>query len=271
MRIVATIGDLLRRALPDQWRAIDAEHLPGRGTRVDWMPPIVFVTVAVSLTLQAYWGERSVFSRLFPRQDADWAGRYYDLAQFAWWAGWRVFGYLILPAVVIAAIPGQRVRDYYLGVGHLRRHAWAYVALLAAVAPLVAWASTRASFQHTYPFYKWANRSALDFWAWEALYAAQFISLEFFFRGFMLRGLERSMGSAAIFAMVVPYCMIHYGKPMPETLGAIVAGVVLGTLAMRTRSIWGGAALHIAVAVAMDLLAVGHCPPAASGLSCRPR
>ena len=35
--------------------------------------------------------------------------------------------------------------------------------------------------------------------------------------------------------MIVPYCMIHYGKPLPETLGAIGAGLILGTLAMRTQ------------------------------------
>jgi hypothetical protein len=60
----------------------------------------------------------------------------------------------------------------------------------------------------------------------------------------------------AIFAMVVPYCMIHYGKPYLEAHGAIVAGVVLGTLAMRTRSIYAGFLLHISVACGMDLLAL---------------
>ena len=94
-----------------------------------------------------------------------------------------------------------------------------------------------------------ANRSHFDLWTWEALYAAQFISLEFFFRGFLLQGLRRALGANAIFVMIVPYCMIHYGKPMPETFGAIGAGLILGTLAMRTRSIWGGVLIHIGVAI----------------------
>jgi membrane protease YdiL (CAAX protease family) len=68
--------------------------------------------------------------------------------------------------------------------------------------------------------------------------------------------------------MIVPYCMIHYGKPLPETLGAIVAGLVLGTLALRTRSIWGGVLIHIGVALTMDMLALGHCPSDDSGLPC---
>ena len=91
---------------------------------------------------------------------------------------------------------------------------------------------------------------------WELLYIAQFVTLEMFFRGFMLHGLRRSFGANAIFVMMVPYFMIHFNKPMPEAVGAIGAGLILGTLAMRTRSIWGGAAIHVAVAVTMDLLAL---------------
>jgi membrane protease YdiL (CAAX protease family) len=64
------------------------------------------------------------------------------------------------------------------------------------------------------------------------------------------------MGSTAIFVMSVPYCMIHFGKPYLEAHGAIVAGVVLGSLSMKTRSIYGGFLLHVSVAVLMDLLAL---------------
>ena len=134
--------------------------------------------------------------------------------------------------------------------------------------PAVIIASHTPSFRHTYPFYRLANRSGFDLWAWEALYAAQFVSLEFFFRGFILQGLRRALGSNAIFVMIVPYCMIHYGKPLPETLGAIGAGLILGTLAMRTKSIWGGVLIHIGVAMTMDVLALHGCPPIGSGHYC---
>ena len=48
--------------------------------------------------------------------------------------------------------------------------------------------------------------------------------------------------------------MIHYGKPYLETSGALVAGVALGSLAMRTRSIYSGFLVHVTVALAMDLV-----------------
>jgi membrane protease YdiL (CAAX protease family) len=59
-----------------------------------------------------------------------------------------------------------------------------------------------------------------------------------------------------VFVAVAPYCMIHFTKPLLEVLAAIPAGIVLGLLAMRARSIWGGAALHVGVAWTMDALAL---------------
>ena len=119
-------------------------------------------------------------------------------------------------------MPGQRLRDYHISLRQFRLHYRIYVVLFLLVLPFVIGAAQFPTFYFTYPFYKAANRSNFDFWAWEGLYALQFVSLEFFFRGFILHGLRRRFGAGAIFVMVVPYCMIHYGKPMAETFGAIV-------------------------------------------------
>jgi membrane protease YdiL (CAAX protease family) len=88
------------------------------------------------------------------------------------------------------------------------------------------------------------------------MYFAQFFALEIFFRGFWLAGLRNTLGSGAIFAMCVPYCMIHYGKPYLEAAGAVVAGIALGSLSMRTKSIYSGFFVHVTVALSMDLLAL---------------
>ena len=250
---------VLRRISIDQWRAIDAEteRDPGDAGRASVDVLIVLVTVAVALTLQEYIGEHETFTRLFPRDRS----RYWDLQYYAWWSGWRLVGYVIVPMLVLACLPGQRIRDYHLSPRGFFKHLWLYIALFAAVLPFVLIASTTTAFRHTYPFYRLANRSVLDLVLWEALYALQFLSLEFFFRGFMLHGLRRALGANASLMMLVPYCMTHYGKPLPETIGAIGAGLILGTLAMRTRSIWGGVLIHVGVATTLDVLALRGCPP----------
>ncbi len=250
----------------DQWRAIDAEtertHVEAGNT--SWVVLVVLCVCAVSLTLQEYLGDRGQFERWFLGT----RDRYHELKGFAWWSGWRVLGYVVMPIIAILCMPGQRLRDYHVSLRGLFSHFWIYLLMFSLILPAVIEASTTQSFRHTYPFYRLANRSQFDLWTWEAFYAAQFISLEFFFRGFLLHALRKVMGANAIFVMIVPYCMIHYGKPLPETLGAIGAGVILGTLAMRTRSIWGGVMIHIGVAITMDVLALRGCPPIGSGRSC---
>jgi len=71
--------------------------------------------------------------------------------------------------------------------------------------------------------------------------------------------LRPTLGLYAIFVMMVPYVLIHaFGKPFGETLGAILTGLVLGALAMATRSIWFGYLIHVSVALTMDVLALAH-------------
>jgi membrane protease YdiL (CAAX protease family) len=252
----------------DQWRAIDAEtdRAPGEAGATSWKLLVILVVCAVSLTIQEYIGDRGAFERWFPRRGRP--DQYFELKGFAWWSSWRVIGYVVMPLVTIAMLRGERIRDYHFSLRGFTKHLWIYVLLFTLITPAVIVASTTTSFRHTYPFYRLANRSHFDLWTWEAFYAAQFVSLEIFFRGFMLHGLRRVMGANAIFVMIVPYCMIHYGKPLPETLGAIGAGVILGTLAMRTKSIWGGVLIHIGVAVTMDVLALRGCPPFGSNRYC---
>lgn len=239
---------------------------------LDWRPLVVLLVCAFSLTLQEYYGDRDFFQKLWPRPSgSQWISSNHELWSFVWWSGWRFFGYLVLPAVVVLLLPGEKFRDYGWSFKGFSKHVWIYVALFLAVLPLVIGVSYTRPFQQTYPFYKLATRSTTDFMVWELLYALQFLSLEFFFRGFLLHGLKRAIGAHAIWVMVVPYCMIHYGKPLSETLGAIVAGLILGTLALRTRSIWCGVLIHISVAISMDLLAMSHCledrPCAGHGVS----
>lgn len=246
---------LYERLLRRHFVAINQRAQAARGpesTGYDGRVLFVLVLVALVLTFQQYLGDRPSFEHLVGRRVVD---RWHELSAYGWWAGAKVVGYLVVPMIVVAAW-GGRLSDHGLTFAGLRRHAFIYVALFGAVLPLVVVASFTDAFRGTYPFYRLASRSWLDLLAWELMYAASFVALEFFYRGFMLFSLERTLGAYAIPVMIVPYCMIHFGKPVAEVVAAIFAGVVLGTLAMVTRSIWCGVLLHISVAWTMDLLAL---------------
>ena len=236
--------------------------------RIDWQIVGLIILACFVLSFLEYFGGSSDFATLegplslvfddakerlrYTFRENDYA----RLARLMYWSGCTFVGYMVIPMLYVKFVMRERLRDFGMGVRGALEHSWIYITLFIAVLPAVYFVSFTESFQNTYPFYKNADRSWLDFLAWELTYSLQFLSLEFFFRGFLVHGLKRRFGIYAVLLSVVPYCMIHFGKPMPETLGAIFAGIALGILSLFTRSIWLGVAIHVSVAVSMDVLSL---------------
>lgn len=134
-----------------------------------------------------------------------------------------------------------------------------YKSLLLLMIPAVAWAATRSDFMQIYPRLQWVGGIAeLQGWpAWkiilfEGAYGSDFISIELFFRGFLVIALARYAGPAVILPMASYYCVIHFGKPWPECVSALGGGLLLGMIAWRTGSVYGGLALHLGLAWMME-------------------
>ena len=175
------------------------------------------------------------------------------------WAIVQISSYVLPAMLVVKFWFRERLADFGVRIVGTGRQAGVYAALFLVALPALLFASTTGEFQDRYPFLRIESGDALrPLFVWWGLYALQFCALEFFFRGFLVHGLAPRFGSAAVFVMAVPYNMLHYGKPMLEALAAIVGGIALGLLALRSRTIWYGAALHIAVAATMDLLSLWH-------------
>jgi hypothetical protein len=137
-----------------------------------------------------------------------------------------------------------------------------YATMLLIMLPLVAWASFQPAFLGTYPSYRAGSAEAFlavshptTFGVYESTYALRYVAIELFFRGFLVLGLEKYLGRAVLVPMVTLYAFWHFGKPIPEAIGSIFAGYILGVFALRSRSIIGGIIVHVGVALAMDLAA----------------
>lgn len=136
-----------------------------------------------------------------------------------------------------------------------------YFLLLLFMVPLLVLAATQADFQHTYP-----KVQRIDFideygnptWPWKLLYelsyGIDFLTIEFFFRGFLVLAFVRYVGKDAILPMAAFYCCIHFGKPLFECISSYFGGIILGVVVYHTRSIWGGLIVHLGIAWLMELL-----------------
>jgi membrane protease YdiL (CAAX protease family) len=228
---------------------------------------IILIVAALCLTLQRYVAKGDMnepIGRLLRLLGFDRAAEFmFELAadppamqleRLTWWVTVGLIANVVIPMLIIRLLLHERLRDYGLKFRGAFADSWVYVVLFVVAAPLVFFASAMDRFQEKYPFYNVALDHGLSsaFWRWEALYMIQFFGVEFFYRGFLVHGLKHRFGAYAIFVMMVPYCMLHFGKPMPETLAAICGAIVLGFMSLRTRSIWMGSAIHITIAGLMD-------------------
>lgn len=183
----------------------------------------------------------------------EWQG---TLLPFAWWAGLLLLLWVVVPAWIMRR---DGPLPFFVTLPRTARGLALYGGLVAIMIPALLLASRRPDFLGTYPLLHpappllWSGSLLLTYWL---CYATILFSTEFFFRGVLLFALESRLGMAAIGASVLPYCLIHVHKPLPEAFGSIVAGFVLGYLALRTRSIGGGVLVHCAVAFSMDALAL---------------
>lgn len=253
------------------WQELDAEAREHRKAEaddagVDYRPAACLLITAAVLTIQEYYGGRGFYDQVIKPALSGWESggaawvklkKYDEFYGYCWWSFSRVAGYVLVPFPVWKILfPKDSLLDMGLRLRGLLKHSWIYGLCLLVIIPTTLVAATQPDFGSYYPFYKNSSRSWFDFLIWQSIYWAQFLALELFFRGWMLGAMRRTLGAAAIFVMAVPYCMIHYGKPYLEAHGAVIAGVVLGSLAMKTRSIYSGFLVHITVAFLMDFLAL---------------
>lgn len=240
---------------------------------ISFKPAFVLILVAVCLTGAHFLSASSIFEeyqQLFYMLGLQF---FFDQLQFLltkselrqfyqllYWVFHLLIFYVFIPFLFISFILKERIKDYGLKLNGMFLYYHYYLIAFVLIFPIVLIASFSSVFQITYPFFVPLDKAEIVpyFLIWEFAYILQFFALEFFFRGFIVQGLKTQMGIYSVFVMVVPYCMIHFSKPLPECIGSIFAGVFLGLMSYRTNSVWLGAFLHVGVAVSMDLLSLWH-------------
>jgi len=186
----------------------------------------------------------------------DATSEYYRLLSYLYWGVTSILLRILAPCLVIWLVLKESPKDFGYRIRGTAKHAWIYLLLFVAMLPVITAVSFTQAFQIKYPMYGQAIRGWNHFIPYEIAYGIQFFGVEAFFRGFLTFGLYQRFGYYALLVMVIPYSMVHFGKPPLEVFAAIPAGLLLGFLALRTGSWLYGALLHWAVGITMDLAAI---------------
>lgn len=169
------------------------------------------------------------------------------------------FVMLFIPCTIYWLLADKK-REHLYGFHAKGVVLWPYFVLILLMLPLLFAAGSQADFQATYPR---AARLAIPhsdpYWLagtllYEALYSIDYVVTEAFFRGFLIIPFARIVGPRAILPMCAFYVSIHFDKPLGECISSFFGGLILGILAYRTKSIYGGVIVHLGIALGMELV-----------------
>lgn len=253
------------------FRKLEQDKIVSKEHSLNTQTTGVLIVAALCLVFAEYAGNLKYLiisldeagAKYFAQSIKQWLERQADpkWLRLMFWAGITISAFLLIPLAYIRWGLKQHQHNFGWQLRATRQDLLLYAACFIFMLPLVILMSSSPMFLAKYPFYqpKPQNSGWIGYFIlWELIYLVQFIAVEFFFRGFILHGIKKQLGAYSIWVAMIPYCMIHFAKPLPETLGAIVAGLVLGTFSLKNNSIWLGVLLHYGVAITMDLLALWH-------------
>jgi membrane protease YdiL (CAAX protease family) len=213
---------------------------------------IVFLCVALLQTFSWYYTSRTFFRLyIFPNYQFE---PYIYLYEYLYWFIGDFFTFFILPVLVIKLILKEDLKNYGLTPGDFSIGIKLSSIFLMIMLPVVWVFSSFPDFVRTYPQLASVRENWNTFFIFETALFVYVVAWEFIWRGFMLFGLKEKFGYYAIFIQMIPFLILHNGKPVSETFGAIIAGIALGILAWRTRSVYYCVITHAGVMFGIDLI-----------------
>jgi uncharacterized protein len=216
---------------------------------------ITLLLITLIMLIVEYFGWQGPFRDFYYQYPVLRIGPLPFMAQVFTSASFFLFLFII-PAIFHYLVPIDKVNLSGLNIPKWREAFIDYFPLVAIMLPALWFVTQDPQFNQFYPLYRPTSLKMLL--VYEIVYLTQFISVEYFFRGFGLFRLERCFPGYGVAVMVLPYALIHIHKPFPEAIASIIAGLILGKLALKTGSVWPGVIVHGCIALSTDLFSLFH-------------
>lgn len=162
-----------------------------------------------------------------------------------------------LSAISIKFVLKGKLSDYGFTFGDKKFGFTTFLIFFVVMLPIVWITSASQSFANTYPQGGSELKTNLNlFILYELCVLVYMFGWEFLWRGYMLFGLKVKLGYYTIFIQMIPFFILHRGKPEIELFASILAGVVLGIQALRSNSFFYCWFLHSCVMVSIDSISI---------------
>ena len=149
--------------------------------------------------------------------------------------------FAVLPVLTITVILRRNPLDFGLRLGNFKVWRFYVIATLIVALPILYIASRSSVLANYYTMpkfdvVKYCLETTVYLLAWE-----------FIFRGFLLFGLKEKLKESSILVQMVPFVLVHFGKPEIETISTILTGIYFGFVAYRGNSYWPAFIVHLFV------------------------
>jgi len=213
---------------------------------------VIFLSIAILQTISFYFTSRRFFRANLFEDFQNYSDPY--LLEYLYWFIGDFITFFILGVLIIRFVFKEKFRDFGLQFGEIKIGLTFSLLFLLVMVILVWFVSATSAFAEKYPHLSSAKSDWNTLFIYEAGMLLYMIAWEFIWRGFMLFGLEKKFGYYSVFIQMIPFVILHNGKPFLETFGAIFGGIALGILALRTRSIYYCIIVHIGVMYSIDFI-----------------
>jgi membrane protease YdiL (CAAX protease family) len=212
----------------------------------------IFLSVAILQTISFYFTSRRFFRANLFEEFQNYSDPY--LVEYLYWFAGDFLTFFILGIIIIKFVLKEKLSDYGLQLGDVKTGLFFSILFLFVMIILIWFVSATPAFAEKYPHLSSAKSDWNTLFIYEAGMLLYMFAWEFIWRGFMLFGLEKRFGVYAVLMQMIPFVILHNGKPFLETFGAIFGGIALGILALRTRSIYYCVLTHIGVMFSIDVI-----------------
>jgi len=214
----------------------------------------VLISVAIIQTISWYFTSRMFFRQNLFKYSENFNDPF--LIEYLYWFIGDFITFILPSALIIKFYFKESLSEYGFKAGDWKIGIKLTFVFILIMIPIIWFVSASNEFSQKYPHLSSARDSWNIFIIYEIGMLIYMIGWEFIWRGFMLFGLEKKFGVYSVFIQMIPFVILHNGKPFIETLGAIPGGIALGLLALRTRSIYYCVAIHLGVMYSIDFLSV---------------
>ncbi|TRZ51614.1 hypothetical protein D4R99_04145 [bacterium] len=216
--------------------------------KLDFRTTYIFISVAVIVYISIVFASPNFYYEMFSRD---------KLNSRVYWFLTDGAVMFLLPALSIKLIFKQKLSDFGFRLGDKKFGIITAALFFFVMLPVVWIVSSNKEFAAAYPQGGIVLKQQYGLLvAYELCILVYMLGWEFLWRGYMFFGLKHKLGYYTIFIQMIPFFILHKGKPELELFGAIFAGIILGVQALRANSFIYAWILHFLIMVSIDTISV---------------